>query len=170
MRLAVILVVTAVGVVWLYVRGPLPVMRGTTPLPGFVPTWYMLSAFPILGMLVADWMTLVLRRGRVVLILELGAQIGLLVALSGLRIATAAPLSGHTLLFGYFLVRRALVPFPDKRTRKVELGIALVLFSVISYVKLVWWQDVETLVGGVLFGTGLAGTSYAFWRVFKKGN
>lgn len=163
-RLLIILLVTAVGVVWLNQRGPLPVMRGTLPLPETVPEWYMLSAFPILGMLVADLVLLFLRTGPSLRTLELGFQIALLVTLSSMRIATAILLSGHVLLFTYFVVRRALVPFPETDVRRIEFGIGLALFCLISYVKLFWWLDwVTFLVAGVL-GTLMACLSFLVWH------
>ncbi len=167
-RWMIILLVTAAGILWLNQRGPVPVMRGTMPLAGTVPYWYMLAAFPFLGMLVADWVSLLIQ-GRPLLVLELGFQIGLLITLSSLRLATAIPLSGHILLFAYFIVRRVLVPFPQRDLRKVECGLAILVFGVASYVKLFWWSDPETLAAGSLLGTILACASYGIW-VYSRGS
>ena len=53
-RVAIILATTLAGAAWLAHKGPVPVIRITTPLPEMAPFWYMLLAFPVLGMLVAD--------------------------------------------------------------------------------------------------------------------
>ncbi len=166
-RWIVVLLVTTAGTLWLYLRGPLPVMRSSTPLPETVPTWYMLAAFPILGMLVADWVALFARTGLRLPVLELGIQIGLLVVLSSLRLKIAVPLSGHSLLFAYFILRRLLVPFPSQTTRRLEIALALVLFSLTSYVKLFWWSDLQTLLFGIFIGAILSIASHLILRTFK---
>lgn len=166
-RWIIILLVTAVGTLWLYLRGPLPVMRGTIPLPETVPTWYMLAAFPILGMLVADWAALLAATDHRLPALELGIQIALLVALSSLRLKTAVPLSGHSLLFAYFILRRLLVPFPSQITRAPEIALAFILFCLTSYVKLFWWSDLQTLIFGILIGAILSIASYVVLRMLK---
>jgi hypothetical protein len=53
-RVAIILATTLAGAAWLAHKGPVPVIRITTPLPEMAPFWYMLLAFSVLGMLVAD--------------------------------------------------------------------------------------------------------------------
>jgi hypothetical protein len=166
-RWIIILLVTATGALWLYLRGPLPVMRGSTPLPGTVPSWYMLTAFPVLGMLVADWVALLATTGLRLPVLELAVQIGLLVALSSLRLKTAILLSGHSLLFAYFILRRLLVLFPGRTIRKVEIALAFVLFCLTSYVKFFWWSDLQTLLFGIFVGAILAFASYSVLRAFN---
>ena len=53
-RVAIVLATTLAGAAWLAHKGPVPVIRIMTPLPEMAPFWYMLLAFPVLGMLVAD--------------------------------------------------------------------------------------------------------------------
>jgi hypothetical protein len=79
-------------------KGPVPVIRITTPLAEMAPFWYMLLAFPVLGMLVADLFDLWRARGLSLPTVELGLQIALIVALSSLRLGVRIPLSGHALL------------------------------------------------------------------------
>jgi len=159
--------VTIVGALWLYQRGPIPVMSGTTPLPGTVPWWYILAAFPVLGMLLADWLWLLAKTRVSVASVELGVQIALLFFLSSWRLKSAILVSGHTLLFGYVVTRRLLVPFPDAKTRRLDFIVALLLLLLTSYVKLVWWSDVETLIGGIAIGALLGLGSAAVLRATK---
>lgn len=159
--------VTIAGALWLYQRGPIPVMSGTTPLPGAVPMWYILAAFPLLGMLVADWLWLFARTRFSVATIELGAQIALLFFLSSWRLKSGILLSGHTLLFAYVVTRRLLVPFPDAHTRRNDFVAALLLLLVTGYVKLAWWGDAETLIGGIAIGTLLGLVSAAVLRATK---
>jgi hypothetical protein len=57
-RILIITVVTIAGAIWLHISGPMHVIRITTPIDQFAPFWYMLSAFPFLGMLLADLLDL----------------------------------------------------------------------------------------------------------------
>lgn len=57
-RVGLVLACTLAGAAWLIHQGPVPVVRITTPLPEAAPFWYMLLAFPILGLLVADLLDL----------------------------------------------------------------------------------------------------------------
>lgn len=157
---------TVLGALWLAWRGPVPIMSGTTPLPGYVPDWYMLAAFPILGMLVADCFYLAVQPRRQWAALELGIQIALLLILSNMRLKFGIIMSGHTLLFAYFVVRRMLVPFPARAVRRLDLVIAGALLAITSYVKVVWWQDWSTLLGGIAIGTLLALVSFVTLRTF----
>ncbi|MBI4674301.1 MAG: hypothetical protein HY741_21875 [Chloroflexi bacterium] len=150
--------VTTVGALWLHLRGPIPVMSGTTPLPGTVPWWYILAAFPVLGMLLADWLWLLIKTRWSAATIELGIQIALLLVLSSWRLKSGILLSGHTLLFAYVVVRRLLVPFPDRTTRRFDLVVTVLLLCLTGYVKIAWWDDSATLIGGVVIGAllGLA--------------
>jgi hypothetical protein len=96
-RLAIILATTLAGAAWLAHKGPVPVIRITTPLSETAPFWYMLLAFPVLGMLVADLFDLWRVRGLSLPTVELGLQIALIVALSSLRIGVREQVSGDCL-------------------------------------------------------------------------
>jgi hypothetical protein len=71
-RKAILLATTLAGAAWLAHKGPVPVIRITTPLPERAPFWYMLLAFPVLGMLVADLFDLWRARGISLPTVELG--------------------------------------------------------------------------------------------------
>ena len=71
-RAFLILACTLAGAAWLIHTGPMPVIRISTPLPVMAPTWYMLLAFPVLGMLVADLVDLWRWRGLDRVSAELG--------------------------------------------------------------------------------------------------
>jgi hypothetical protein len=162
---------TGLGALWLAWRGPVPIMSGTTPLPGFVPEWYMLTAFPILGMLLADCFILAMQPRRHWAALELAIQIALLFALSSLRLKFGIILSGHTLLFAYFIVRRMGVPFPPRAVRRFDLLAAGALLLLTSYVKVAWWHDLSTLTSGIVIGGLLALVSVFIlraWRLFPS--
>lgn len=163
LRIGLILAVTGVGYAWLAWKGPTPVYRGAEPTSEIVPFWYMLSAFPALGMLVADWAELWAGKHRAAC-LELGAQIGLLVAISALRLDTHFPLSGHMLLLACFLGRRWLLKAPAQSLRLLENLVGVLLLAAVSYMKLGVWSDVMSWGTGLLGGAGLAVLSWLAWR------
>jgi hypothetical protein len=158
LRLLVIAGCTVVGAAWLIHKGPMPVIRVTTPMPEMAPFWYMLLAFPLLGMLVADLLDL-LARGIGRPAVELAVQIALLVAISSLRLGIRLPISGHALLVSYVIARRLLVLDAPPRRRATELAVAIALLAAIAYPKLFWWDDPITLVAGIAVGALLAGIS-----------
>jgi hypothetical protein len=222
-RWGIILATTALGAVWLRRREPEPIVRLTTPLPETVPFWYMVTAFPALGMLLADLVHLLAEDGLGKRSLELGGQIGVLTAISSLRLTLRLPVSGHSLLFAYVILRRLFVRVPEQRSARVnlptasgedsggktllrqqdpvpihwgdsqekanpadfslpshprrkrqargsgatprlfpvELELALALYAVTSYVKVVWWADPVTVAVGTAAAAGLAAVSWA---------
>lgn len=160
LRLAIVLATTLAGAAWLIHQGPMAVVRITTPLPEMVPFWYMVLAFPVLGMLVADWVDLFRVRGLSFPTVELALQIAVIVGLSSARLGARIPLSGHSLLVAYFLFRRGLLwSVPPKQSR-VEVWIAVAVFGAIAYPKLVWWDDPVTLPSGIAVGGLLASVSW----------
>src|SRR5436309_2693354 len=166
MRVAIVAACTIGGAVWLYRTGPLPVIRITTVLPEMVPWWYSLSAFPVLGMLAADLVSLLRASGFDRRPVELACQIGILVLASNLRLGFGVPLSGHALLFSYFIARRAALDSPDGKgpIARAEIVIALILLALTAFAKLVWWTDPITLTAGVIIGVTLASGSWLFAR------
>src|ERR1043165_6873948 len=141
LRIGIVAGVTVAGAAWLLIRGPLPLIIFTTVVDRPVPFWYSFSAFPILGMLVADLAILLWSVGLGLYSLELGVPIGLLVLLANLRLDIRIPLSGHVLLFSYFLVRRVLIGSPNNPIRHLELVLASVLFLAAAYTKVFIWSD-----------------------------
>lgn len=129
--------------------------------PGF---WYMLSAFPVFGMLLADlaacWAIYRLRFAT----LEVGSMLVLLAVLAAIRLSLAIPMSGHALLLAYFIVRRVLVRLPPNRLHWVELGIAAVLYIVIIYLKVFCLDDLLTPATGTGAGLALAVVSWVLLR------
>src|SRR5437867_5203047 len=120
-RVAVVLACTVAGIAWLLHKGPVPVIRIMTPLPEPAPFWYMLAAFPVLGLLVADMVDLVLADGLTLNTLELGCQIVVLILLSNLRLGIRLPISGHALLVSYFIFRRLFIPAASAVQNRIEL-------------------------------------------------
>ena len=59
----IVAAVSLVGMLWLLHAGPTPVIRITTPLDENAPFWYMISAFPILGMLIAELVAVTAQQG-----------------------------------------------------------------------------------------------------------
>jgi hypothetical protein len=148
-RLAIVIGTTISGAVWLYYKGPVPVIRVTTPLPEIAPFWYMIIPFPILGMLIADLLAFYDMYGFDIRAIELGLQIGLILLLSYLRLARRLPVSGHSLLIAYFILRRIFIRVPSHIYRRVETVVAVLLFIAIIYRKLFWWYDPVTLFSGI---------------------
>lgn len=160
-RWGIILAVTAIGAIWLRHRGAEPVVRVTTPLEETVPFWYMLSAFPVYGMLAVDLVHLLAVYGFEKSSIELGGQIGVLTAISNLRLALRLPVSGHSLLFAYFILRRLLIPVPEQPAARLECVLAMVLYAATSYVKVARWSDPVTVVAGTAVAAGLIAVSCA---------
>jgi len=163
-RWGIILAVTALGAIWLRRRGPEPIVRVTTPLEETVPLWYMLSAFPVYGMLTADLVHLLAVYGLEKKSIELGSQMGVLTAISNLRLALRLPVSGHSLLLAYFILRRLLIHVPDQSSAQLECALAMILYAATSYVKVVWWSDPTTVAAGTAVATGLAAVSHALLK------
>jgi hypothetical protein len=159
-RAFLILACTLAGAAWLIHKGPMPVIRITTPLPVMAPTWYMLLAFPVLGMLIADLVDLWQSRGLDRVSAELGGMIGLIVALSSLRLGARIPVSGHALLTAYFIARRLLFRSLLPRQSRWEVAAAVGALGAITYPKLLWWNDPVTLLAGIVAGALLAGVSW----------
>lgn len=163
-RIGIITIVTLTGAVWLYIKGPIPVIKGSTPLTEMVPFWYMLSAFPILGMLISDLITYLFTFKFQAKTFELFIQITLLTLLSNIRLSLFIPLSGHTLLLGYFILRRVLIDFRTSNINKIEILIAFIILLAASYMKLLRWSDPLTYLAGLGLGAILALVSSLFWR------
>jgi hypothetical protein len=163
-RLAIILFTTALGALWLYHKGPTPVIQGSHELPIIVPFWYMLSAFPILGMLLADLFALWMKYRFGLRFIELAVQLILLVLLSNLRLSIMIPISGHGLLFSYFILRRLLVRQLPNKLLKIENILGILLLAMVAYMKLVKWNDPMTLLLGEAIGVLLALISYLILR------
>ena len=143
-RIAIILATTLTGAAWLAHKGPVPVIRITTPLPEMAPFWYMLLAFPVLGMLVADLFDLWRARGLSLPTVELGLQIALIVALSSLRLGVRIPLSGHALLVAWFLFRRLRLRNVPPRQSQPEVWIAAGVLAAVAWPKLFWWDTIPS--------------------------
>ena len=148
-RVLIVLTTTLAGAAWLAHKGPVPVIRITTPLPEMAPFWYMLLAFPVLGMLVADLLDLWRARVLSLPTVELGLQIALIVALSSLRLGVRISLSGHALLVAYFLFRRLWLRNVPPRQSRLEVWIAACVLAAVAWPKLFWWDDPVTLLAGI---------------------
>ena len=163
-RLAIIGTLTVAGGLWLHFTGPLPVVRVTTRTDEFVPFWYMLTAFPVLGMLCADIVDALRARDyRSCAILAI-ATCGI-VALSAGRLSLHLPISGHALVIGYVLSLRLV-----RRSNPLALAELLVsagFLVVIAYPKLMMWGDPITLGVGIGLGVLFAAVTLAATR--KRG-
>jgi len=156
LRIFLVGVCTLAGGVWLVFQGPIPVIRVTTPLPETAPFWYMLLAFAILGLLLADLLDLYRLRGVNPSTVELAFQIGLILVLSSARLGARIPLSGHSLLVSYFISRRLLLRSIPPSQSSLEVWLACGVLAAIAYPKLVWWKDPVTLFAGIAAGALLA--------------
>lgn len=158
-RLGIVVACTLAGWVWLALQDPIPVIRITTPLAETAPFWYMLLAFPILGLLVADLFDLYRSEGISRSTVELALQIALIVLLSSARLSARLPLSGHSLLVSYFVARRFLLPSLPPGLSRAELWLGLGVLAAVVYPKLFWWSDPVTLLTGMALGAALAAVS-----------
>ncbi len=152
---AIVASVTAIGAVWLAHTGPVPVIRITTPLEENAPFWYMVSPFPILGMLVAEFVASITSSDTRRRSIELASALAVLVVVSHFRLVLRLPLSGHSFLLSYFVLRRVFPNDMPVRSRRAELWIAVGMFIVMLYLKLTWWSDPITLSVGTIAGAAL---------------
>ncbi len=155
----IVFAVTVAGAIWLIHTDPVPVIRITTPLAENAPFWYMLSPFPILGMLMAELIGTLAIAGMRRPSVDLISSIAVLVVISHFRLSLRLPLSGHAFLLTYFILRRAFLKHPKYPSRRLEIWIAVIMFLVMLYPKLVWWTDSITLCVGVVAGALLFGCS-----------
>jgi len=163
-RLVIIFAVTIAGAIWLIHKGPTPVIRGSTKLPIPVPFWYMILAFPILGMLIADLIALYFTFGLKFEPIELCLQIIILIIFSSVRLSSAIPISGHAQLLDYFILRRVLIGYRVSNLHNTEILIALIILVAVIIMKLCQWSDYQTLIVGIIIGVAQAVTSYFLWR------
>lgn len=154
-RWTIIVTTSLAGVLWISYKGPVPVVQVSTTLEMMAPYWYMFSAFPILGMLFADLVQLYAINGIDVQVVELGFQIIFLILIANSRLVYQLPISGHALLFTYFILRRMIVKIPIHNQMWFETIFAILLYVLIAYVKVVWWKDLLTLCLGTVVAIGL---------------
>lgn len=148
-RLSIIAAVTVAGGLWLHHTGPHPVIRGMTVTDEYAPLWYMLTALPVLGVLVADVVDAIrsrVYRESVVLAVATVAIVGL----SAGRLSLFLPISGHALVVTFVVVLRVARRSGPKAL--LELVVSVGLLAVITYMKLVVWRDPITLGVGVGIG------------------
>jgi hypothetical protein len=162
LRTAVVASCTFAGALWLYWRGPVPVVTATGALPQNVPTWYMLMPFPVFGLLLADVLYTYRSCG-----LECGVlELTIIVIIASLRLTYRIPVSGHALLLAYFIVRKTILGLPFSAFRWVEICIAAVLYLSVVYYKLSQWHDPVTLVNGT--AVALVVATVSFWLNGRK--
>ena len=155
-RILIIGTVTIAGAIWLHISGPIHVIRITTEIKEFAPYWYMISAFPFLGMLIADLLDLYRDTGFSRRTIELACTLTVIVVLSNLRLGIRLPISGHSLLVSYFLFRRFFVDRNNNPISRIEILLGIFVLAMLAYIKLSWWTDPITLGFGCILGFGFA--------------
>jgi hypothetical protein len=132
------------------------VVRITTPIEEFAPFWYMLSAFPFLGMLLADLLDLYRDTGFSKRTIELACTTIVIVVLSNLRLGIRLPISGHSLVVSYLLFRRLFMQQSNNEISRIEILLAIFVLAILTYIKLSWWTDPITLGSGVILALSFA--------------
>jgi hypothetical protein len=151
-RILIIAAATIAGAIWLHIKGPVRVIRITTEIENFAPYWYMISAFPFLGILIADLLDLYRDTGFSRRTVELACTLTVIVVLSNLRLGIRLPISGHALLVSYFLFRRFFVDRNNNPIARVEVIFGICVLGMLAYIKLFWWTDPITLGLGCILG------------------
>jgi hypothetical protein len=119
----------------------------------------MLSAFPFLGMLIADLFDLYRDTGFSRQTVELTCILIAIVVLSNLRLGIRLPISGHSLVVSYFLFNRFFVGRNRNGISRIEILLGIFVLAVLTYIKLFWWTDPITLGLGCILGFSFALTS-----------
>lgn len=151
-HLLAILAFTAAGAIWLWVKGPMPVVQGTVPLDIDVPFAYMLSAFPFLGILTADVLVSLWLRANRGAAVVLAAQLGSITLIAAARLSHRIPISGHILLLTFFVMRSRNMMRRDA-TRRTETWVGLLVLLVLVGIKAVAWHDLVTVGWAVALAT-----------------
>lgn len=115
-----------------------------------VPLIYMLIIFPFIGILVGDFFYSVFSKNNInfkdkILFLEMT----ILFILSFLRMAFFLPISGHSLILTFFILRE-MVDNKNNNKIRIVIGVIVSLFTI--YYKLFMWKDPITLILGILIG------------------
>jgi hypothetical protein len=149
--LGIIAAVSICGALWLLCKGPVPVVRGAVSLEIDVPFSYMVSAFPFLGMLIAEAVELLMRQNKRQAGMLIAATLALILV-SHFRVYAQIPVSGHALLLSYIILRRIVQYHTATAQKKAETAVAAIALLVIAYIKLFSWHDPFTLCVGIVVG------------------
>lgn len=143
---------TLLGLVGLWLKGPTPVVRGMTPQGTAVPLSYMVAAFPFFGILLADgWRLAQQRQWWATTVLAV--QVLLLAILAVARLGLLVPISGHVFLLVFFVLWTAgQAPNP---VRQAEWWLAWVALLSFLGIKLFVWGDWLSALMGALLGVVL---------------
>ncbi|UCC80907.1 MAG: hypothetical protein JSW64_05990 [Candidatus Zixiibacteriota bacterium] len=158
-RFIIISLITLTGALWLFIKGPVAVIRGTTALDEIVPFWYMVTAFPVLGMLLANLLSAFRKHGLGRPTILLFLQIFILVVISNVRLSLQIPISGHAFMFAFFIFYRIFGREFKEPFQKAEFAVVIILLLTVGYIKLGWWNDPITLSIGIITGFALATTT-----------
>ncbi len=144
---------TAAGAAYFLLRGPLPVMRGTSELPLVTPLRYLIPVFVPFGILMGEGVWAWLARSDAAFLRALPWQLAALCITAAARIKTAyPPVSGHTLLLAYFLLHEGIT---QRGRHPVRIAIGLAVLVEVGYYKLWVWDDLETFTWGLTVGAAI---------------
>jgi hypothetical protein len=131
-------------------RGPVPVVRGTTPLPITTPLSYQLPVFVPFGLLAGEMLHRALQRDGSRFSPAFLWQLAALCIVAAVRLLSGdIPISGHALLLAYFILYQAIT---RRVGRPLRLLIGLAVLAEVGYFKLFLWDDVPTLLWGIALG------------------
>jgi hypothetical protein len=131
-------------------RGPMPVVRGTTPLPIPTPLSYQLPVFVPFGLLAGELLYRALHGGGLRQSPAFLWQLGALCIVAAIRLVFGnIPVSGHALLLAYFILYQAVT---RRIAHRLRLVIGLVVLAEVAYFKVFLWDDAPTLLWGLALG------------------
>jgi len=115
-------------------------------------------------MLISDFFKLVGLRTSKLPAVELALQITFLLLLAHTRLTKAIPISGHAMLFTYFILRRMTVAKRVDIISKIEISITILFILITIYMKLFVWDDTLTLICGAITGVALGMISTLLYK------
>ena len=140
---------TIIAFIYYYITGYPYVVTATEVLKSHAPPLYMLSIFPCCGILIGenlfDWIHS--KQKRTTLLYSIEYFILSIILL--LRIFYQIPISGHTLILGFYTLHELVT---NKKQYKLRLILGFLVFGIVIYYKLLIWNDPITFVLGLMLG------------------
>ncbi|OLS20855.1 MAG: hypothetical protein HeimC3_38490 [Candidatus Heimdallarchaeota archaeon LC_3] len=127
------------------------------------PPIYMIPIFFILGIIFGELIYYYLSRNGQNNWIILFVEFFSLIFLSYLRITAIIPISGHSMILTYFLLKQ-IVTYKNKHKSRIFIGFLILIITL--YYKLLIWEDPITMFFGFLVGFFIFSAGFYYKKVF----